>query len=111
MFFIKRYVIDYAIISILGLSGWGYLIYAYDGLYPILAGIAVILFMVCYIPFLIYEDYIKIKETWLDYKKYKQKDISKETFQKNFLIKVSDEFGIPEFISSPLLSKIIKEKV
>lgn len=111
MFFFKRYVLDYIIISILMISGWIYLIWQYEGIIPISFGMIFGLFVICYIPYLIYSDYQKIKELYIDYKKLKNDEISQETFNKNFLIKISDEFGIPEFISSPILNKIIKEKI
>ena len=110
MFFFKRYVLDYIIISVLMIAGWIYLIWQYEGIIPISFGIIFGLFFICYIPYLIYSDYQKIKDLYVDYKKLKNDEISQETFNKNFLIKVSDEFGIPEFISSPILNKIIKEK-
>lgn len=110
MFFFKRYVIDYIIINILMITGWSYLIWQYDGIIPISFGIVFGLFFIGYIPYLIYEDYKKIKELYVDYHKLKNDEITQETFNKKFLVKVSDELGIPEFISSPILEKIIKEK-
>lgn len=110
MFFFKRYVFDYIIINILMIAGWSYLIWQYEGFIPIVFGIVFAIFFIGYIPYLISEDYKKIKELYDDYKKLKNDEMTQETFNRKFLIKVSDELGIPEFISSPILSKIMKEK-
>ena len=63
-----------------------------------------------YIPFMVKQDYNKVKEIYIDYTKMKSNEISKETFHRNLIKKISDEVGIPEFVSEKILNKVIKEK-
>lgn len=105
--FFKRYVIDYIILNLIIMSIWIYSIIKYDGLIPYTLGILSISALILYIPYLIYKDYIKIKEIHKDYKRLKSNEISKEEFNKNLLIKVTDELGLPTIISEPIISKII----
>lgn len=108
MFFFKRYVVDYliilAILVITFVSG----IWLYDGLIPSLLGIVLVIFALCYIPYLIYQDYDKVKTTYIEYNKMKKEEMTKEEFIKNFTIRVTDEFGIPEIVTNFVIKKYDK---
>ena len=109
-FFFKRYVVDYIIFAVLGIIAWSASIWYFDLYIPWILGVLLLIFLIAYIPYVMHQDYLKVKDIWLDYGKMKTNEISKETFQKNVIKKITEEIGIPEFIAEKILNKVIKEK-
>ena len=105
MFFFKRYVVDYLIILAILITTFLSGVWFYDGLIPYTLGVFLVIFALCYIPYLLYQDYDKVKTTWIEYNMMKKEEMTKEDFIKNFTIRVTDEFGIPEIVTTYVMKK------
>jgi hypothetical protein len=106
-FFIKRYVIEFSLVILASFSLWMTSVWYLDGIVPKVIGLSFFLLEFGYIPFLIRQDYQKVKTIYLDYRKMQSKEMTPEVFHKKLVIRVVDEIGIPEFIGEKIVDKVI----
>jgi hypothetical protein len=94
----SRYFADYLLSMFAWFAAWAASMWFMDGIIVWIVFVIMIVWAVSYIPYMIRQDYLKIKSFVMDIKNFKNGNMSKHQFITNTIKLACDETGIPEEI-------------
>lgn len=92
----SRYMGDYILSMLAWFAAWATTMWYLDGIAVWTVFLIMIVWAVSYIPYMIKQDYLKIKSFIIDIKNFKNGNISRQEFITNTIKLACDETGIPE---------------